>query len=115
MRLLVCGGRDYSDRAELYAVLDRVHRERGVDLLIAGGAPGADSLAEQWADNRGVPKAIEPALWQKHGKAAGPIRNQLMLDKHLPTGAVAFPGGNGTRDMVNRLVRASIPTLHVAP
>jgi YspA, cpYpsA-related SLOG family len=37
-RVLVCGGRDYIDRERLYAELDRLHRERGFALLIAGGS-----------------------------------------------------------------------------
>ena len=48
-----------------------------------------------------------PADWTKHGKAAGPIRNQKMLDE-CPDLVVAFPGGKGTADMVRRAMKAGI-------
>lgn len=99
MRILVCGGRDYSDVETVYRVLDRVHRERGITLIIEGGQRGADALARQWAIDRGIPHETEHAEWKKYGKAAGPIRNGLMLSKHQPQGVIAFPGNVGTADM----------------
>ena len=41
IRVLVCGGRDYEDRAALYEILDRLRDRHGFKLLITGGAPGA--------------------------------------------------------------------------
>jgi hypothetical protein len=49
-----------------------------------------------------VRRSIYPADWTRHGKAAGPKRNQLMLDKEKPDLVIAFPGGKGTADMVAR-------------
>lgn len=37
-RVLVCGGRDYRDRATLFAALDQPHSERCIALVIASGA-----------------------------------------------------------------------------
>ena len=55
MRVLVCGGRAYADRQALYDVLDKLHSLHKIETVIAGGAKGADSLAEGWARERGVP------------------------------------------------------------
>lgn len=100
MKLLVCGGRDYHDRDAVFAALDRAHAKRPITMVIHGAASGADRLAGEWADDRGVLSASVKALWDKHGrKAAGPIRNRGMLTL-LPDGVVAFPGGNGTADMI---------------
>ncbi|MGB8633479.1 MAG: SLOG family protein [Xanthobacteraceae bacterium] len=49
MRVLVCGGRPYIDRAELYAGLDRLHAEYAFTTIIPGGAGGVDALALEWA------------------------------------------------------------------
>ena len=49
MRVLCCGGREFLDREMLAATLDRLHQERAFSLVIAGGARGADTLAEEWA------------------------------------------------------------------
>jgi hypothetical protein len=48
MRVLVCGGRDYTDRAALYAELSP-SRRIFVRKIIAGSARGVDALAVEWA------------------------------------------------------------------
>lgn len=102
MRLLVCGGRDFSDTESAYKVLDAMHRALGIDVLIEGNAKGADRIAGYWARRNGVTNLKFPADWNKHGKAAGAIRNQQMLDEGRPSHVLAFPGGRGTADMVRR-------------
>ena len=101
--VLVCGGRDYDDENTLRALLDHVHANRGIWTILQGGARGADTLAHQWAIARGVRSLTVPAQWDKHGRAAGPIRNQEMLNLINPgyDGVIAFPGGAGTRNMVD--------------
>jgi hypothetical protein len=117
MKLLVCGGRDFNDWAMLDYWLRKVHEKRPITLLIEGGAPGADSMARAWATKRGIRVETEHADWKKHGKAAGPIRNELMLTKWAPDGVVAFPGGKGTAGMIEKaevagvkVLRATTPT-----
>ena len=108
MRLLVTGGRDYQDFQALCTTLDQIHKETPVTLLIHGGARGADSLAGAWAAFRQVPVRVFPANWDLHGKAAGHIRNQQMLTEGHPDAYLAFPGGRGTQDMVQRCRKQGI-------
>jgi hypothetical protein len=105
MRILVCGGRDYSNREAVYSFLDALN----VTLLIHGAAPGADTLADDWAASRNIPCEAYPANWDKYGKAAGSIRNQQMLDEGRPDVVVAFPGGRGPADMMARATLAGVP------
>lgn len=112
-RLLVCGGRDYHDAATVSHTLDRVLRERGIAVLIHGAARGADTLAAEWAKATGVPVMDFPADWKRDGKAAGPLRNQRMLDEGKPSACVAFRGGRGTADMVRRCEAAGVPVWRV--
>lgn len=112
MRLLVCGGRDYNDRERLFAALDAAHAHKPVTLVIHGAAKGADTLAGEWADARGIPVQAYPADWKKLGLVAGPVRNERMLREGKPDGAVAFPGGNGTADMVRRAEAARVSVWH---
>lgn len=58
----------------------------------------------------GFEVAACPADWKKHGKAAGPIRNQSMLTEHKPDLVIAFPLGEskGTRDMIRKAKAAGI-------
>jgi hypothetical protein len=113
MRVLVCGGRNYDDEARVFAALDAVHRKHGISLLIEGGASGADACGLIWAvRNRVATKTIE-ANWAQYGRSAGPKRNQRMLDEGRPEAVVAFPGGQGTADMVRRAKKANVPVWEV--
>lgn len=108
--ILVCGGRDYGDWDAVRDELDRhVYRvSNGLpyqwDLvkIVQGGASGADQLARRWANLRAVECVTYEADWDRHGRAAGPLRNQRMLDKEIPDLVLAFPGGRGTKDMISR-------------
>lgn len=111
-RVLVCGGREYADREELYETLDSFHETRPFAALIHGAARGADTLAGEWARERGVPEITRPADWQRHGRAAGPIRNHEMLRESLDL-VVAFPGGRGTAHMVRIAIEAGLQVLIV--
>lgn len=109
MRVLVCGGRDFFDSAGLSAVLDQMHASRPFKVLIHGAAIGADTLAGEWAKARGVTVEAYPARWDLHGRSAGPIRNRRMLRKGKPDVVIAFPGGDGTADMVRQAKAAGVP------
>lgn len=109
MRVLVSGGRGYSNRKLVFEILDEFHSETGIDLLIHGAAPGADSLAEEWAKKRQVAYLGVPAKWDAFGKAAGPKRNRMMVEKAHPEHAFVFPGGKGTADMTSVLEENKVP------
>ena len=110
--VLICGGRDYTDKARMREILKSYSMP--VEFrIIHGGARGADTLAAELAVELGIPAKAYPADWRKHGKAAGPIRNQLMLDDGKPDIVMAFPGGKGTADMLRRANHAGIMTINV--
>lgn len=111
-KVLVCGGRDYQNRDILFRILDASNADRPIDLIIHGAARGADSLAQAWADNRGVRCLQFPADWKTDGKAAGPIRNRRMLLEG-PDLVLAFPGGKGTADMKKQARKMGVPTVTV--
>ena len=106
--VIVCGGRDYNDRATVYKVLDEVqpyvvvHGACGVDAEDAGwkGMRGADAMADEWACQYSVRHKRRPARWRRLGRAAGPIRNRQMAEAHPTATVIAFPGGDGTASMI---------------
>lgn len=114
MRVLVCGGRDYCDASTLWGALDTLRRQSPHDamIVIQGGARGADQMAREWCESRKVPYENYPAEWERYGRAAGPTRNQQMLDKGNPDLVVAFPGGKGTADMIRRAKEAGVRTIN---
>ena len=101
-KALVCGGREFNDAKLLYEALDQMT----LDYIIYGAASGADSLAGRYAKSRNIPCKAYPANWRPKGpqgpvnRGAGFQRNQQMLDQGQPDLVIAFPGGNGTRNMV---------------
>ena len=113
VKVLVCGGRDYRDVVCVFKTLEAIHAKTPIGVIIEGGALGADELAEVWAADRGVRCWAFPALWKLNGKAAGPIRNQRMIDEGKPDLVVAFPGGRGTADMVRRARTAGVEVIEV--
>ena len=82
--------------------------------MIHGDASGADRLAGEWAKERCIEVLARPAEWKKHGRAAGPIRNQAMLAEK-PQLVVAFPGGKGTADMVAKAKKAGLEVVVIEP
>ena len=108
--VLVCGGRDYADYPQVQSVLRACLND--TDVIVHGGARGADSIAGEVAKEvLGKEVIVHSANWSKYGRAAGPIRNKEMLDSHPIRLVIAFAGGNGTQDMVRRARQANIPVV----
>lgn len=107
MRVLVCGSRHFQD----YALMEKTLEALAITTIIEGEARGADTLARRYAERRGLDVLPFPALWDKHGKAAGPIRNKQMLVEGQPELVIAFRGPNsrGTQNMIDQAKKAGIP------
>lgn len=112
-RVLVCGGRNYSNEAMAFEVLDTAHAANPIVEVIHGDAPGADMIAHRWGLMRGIEVKPFPADWDRYGRAAGPIRNRQMLDEGKPHLVIAFPGGRGTRNMIEQAEGANVPVVIV--
>lgn len=115
MKVVVCGGRDFSDADLMCRMLYELHGQHGFTQIMQGGAAGADAIAKEWA--RGIPelKRYEcKAEWAAKGRAAGPIRNARMM-KWGPDLVVAFPtaASVGTWDMIARADAAGVASVVV--
>jgi hypothetical protein len=136
-RVLVCGGREFgqvpksvvlyeeivaamqiadAEKALLRQSLDNLRRTINIECIIEGGARGADRLASKWAEKNGISNQtfyVTKEDWEKQGKAAGHLRNTKMLEEGKPSLVVAFPGGRGTKNMVEQAKAAGIPVFEV--
>ena len=99
MKILVTGGRNYTNSTHVFTVLDKLHQETPISCVVHGAARGVDTLASRWASSRCVRISLHPADWTNNGRAAGFIRNQIMLLDEQPDLVVVFPGGRGTAHM----------------
>ena len=107
MKVLVCGGRQFDDVESLASRLSEIHRDQGITEIIEGGAVGADTLAREFGEHRGIPVRTFPADWDTHGRAAGPIRNRQMLEEGRPdlvarNRLASMCGAEGSPDSVYR-------------
>lgn len=112
MRILVCGGRDYRNRDQVFKTLDSIHRQRVITSIVEGGAPGADELAAEWACKNGIDLAECQANWKVHGNYAGPKRNKFMATLGID-GGVAFGGNKGTQGMIDILKSQGVKVMEV--
>ena len=116
MRILVCGGRDFSNATLMKETLKEYFKEPS-DVLIHGCAKGADQLSESIVyeispDLSTIPSIQRyPADWKKYGKVAGAIRNKQMLDEGKPDCIIAFSGGAGTANMIEQARIAGVPVI----
>ena len=109
LKILIAGGRGFSSALDMWEVLEDY--EKSCTTVISGCARGADSIGEDWAKAFNIPVERYPALWDEHGRAAGHIRNQLMLDDGKPDLVVVFPGGKGSESMVKKARKAGVEVL----
>lgn len=101
MKVIIAGGRNYSDYTELCNICDAVLKGTSDIEIVSGTARGADSLGERYALERGHDLKKFPADWSKYGKSAGYIRNKQMAE--YADGLIAFWDGEskGTLHMIN--------------
>lgn len=110
MKIIVTGGRYYKDYAMLDDVLNLFPQ---VSCIIQGGATGADLLAREYAKDNDIKCKTYDAEWDIHGKAAGPIRNRIMLKENKDSIVIAFPGGKGTENCIQEAVKLNMIILRV--
>jgi hypothetical protein len=119
IRILVTGSRNWRDvEAIRQALLDAVEtltaEPNKLDdvTLVHGGARGADRLVAEVAREYGWTVEEHPADWERHGRAAGPLRNAEMVQAGADV-CLAFPRGvsRGTRGCMAMAAKAGIPVV----
>ena len=118
-RILVTGSREWTDEfaidREFGSLLRRIGREAYPEFVVVhGAAKGLDTIAANMAAHYRLRAEAHPADWTTHGKRAGPIRNQAMVDLGADI-CLAFPTASsvGTWDCVRRANRAGIRVIVV--
>jgi hypothetical protein len=132
VRVIVTGDREWTDVEKIDRTFDVLAvclqaADTNTDVIVVQGVcRGADWLSREAAQRRGWPIEDYPADWDRHGRAAGPIRNSEMLrqslhnatqDGYIVKAGIAFHShpdlSKGTKDMVSKLKRAGIPVLNI--
>ncbi len=112
MRILCCGDRNWSDSSIIERVLSNYSSDT---VIIHGNANGADRLSASIALSLNMRVQSYPANWNQYGRAAGPIRNQQMLDEGKPDLVIAFHSNieqsKGTKNMIKLAHHANIKVI----
>lgn len=112
MKVIVCGGRDFTDYGGMERHLDFYlqNMDKKTLEICEGECEGADSLAKEYAELKGYKVKEFPADWAKYGNAAGPIRNTEMAA--YAELCIAFWDGKskGTRDMLKKAKKFGLKT-----
>ena len=112
MRIGIIGSRTFNNYDLLKEVMaDYVYRGSSLDceLVVSGGAKGADILGERWAKENGIPTLIFKPDWNKYGKRAGFIRNEDIIKNSDFVVAFWDEVSKGTQSSIDLAIKHDIP------
>ena len=110
VRMAVVGSRHCTDAALVEEYVQPIYAALGERLtLLSGAANGVDTLVRQLAQKHGIFLLEFPANWRRYGRAAGPIRNQQLVQAADVLLAFVAPTSKGTRNAIALARHKGIP------
>ena len=124
--ILVAGDRDWCDHATVWDMLDRSRtalrerRDEGMVLCHTGDRIGVDAIAAAWAKARAVPQVVFRPNWAAHGKKAGFLALDAMLNLEADTkgarpvrGVIGFGGTGKVLNLVQKAEARGLRHVHI--
>jgi hypothetical protein len=112
VKTIIAGSRTFEGRGEksVKAYLTSLVESLKFPIteVVSGCARGIDTIGEEWAKERGIPVKRFPADWDKHGKAAGAIRNREMAEYAEALVAIWDGESKGTKNMIQEADRRGL-------
>jgi len=106
MKTIIAGGREIHD---YQLVLDAIEEANlNITTVVSGGAKGVDALGEQYAMNMNLTLHIYEADWERHGRAAGPLRNRKMAENADALIAIWDGKSRGTKNMIETATKLGL-------
>ena len=78
-KVAIVGSRTFTDYTLLETILDK-YKDK-INVIVSGGAVGADSLGAKWATKNGIKTTIFKPDWNTYGKKAGYMRNMQIIEE----------------------------------
>lgn len=111
-RIAVGGCRSYHDYDTFLKYIDlclsKIAKNNKI-IILSGHCSGVDSMAEQYAAEKGYELEIFPAQWNKYGKFAGPKRNNEMVKKSDYVIAFWDNKSKGTKNLIENAKQLNKP------
>ncbi|MFW5847609.1 MAG: DUF2493 domain-containing protein [bacterium] len=103
IKIAVVGSRTFNNYNFLCEILNKY--KENIFLIVSGGAKGADSLGEKWANENNIKTLIIRPDWEKHGRAAGFIRNKDIVDESDIVIAFWNQTSKGTKNTIDYAIK----------
>jgi len=104
----VSGSRTFNNKKLLFEKIDEINKKIKINLIVTGGALGADQIGMVYAREKGIQLLILKPDWTK-GKCAGILRNQDIINQsHF---VICFWDGKskGTKNTIDRCKKSNKP------
>ena len=111
MKVAIVGYRKFNNYSKFLEEVSSalVRWDWEITEIISGGAAGVDTLAELFAADLNVPITIYKAQWYRYGRAAGPVRNGLIVKDSDVMIAFLHPDSRGTKNSIKQMDEAGKP------
>lgn len=120
MKLAIVGSTAFKDKNRLWFEVNELRKRYKIELIVSGEAPGADTLAKEYAKEKKIKYKGHKAQWEdmslpclerenQHGKynaLAGFKRNQLIVNDVDMVLAFRINFSPGTTDTINKAKKA---------
>jgi hypothetical protein len=111
--IAIVGSRTFNDpetaKSAVFAAVARIAVKHPTATIVSGGARGVDTWANDAARSQGLPCVVLKPDWDKHGRAAGLLRNTEIVE--ASTHILGFWNGfsRGTQDTLSKAKKAGKP------
>ncbi len=104
MKIAIIGSRTFTNYQLLEDIVDQYKNVNQVHYtaVVSGGAKGADTLAERYAEKNNLKKIIYYPDWDRYGKKAGFLRNTTIIEDADVVFAFWDGHSMGTLDSINK-------------
>jgi hypothetical protein len=105
-KIAIVGSRDYPKLEKVRDMVEFLASYGPNRTIVSGGAKGVDLEAEEQARFYELEVIVHKADWEHHGRAAGFLRNQQIVDD--ADRVIAFWDGEskGTKDTIDKTLKA---------
>ncbi len=102
MKLAIVGSREFENYDLLCAEVAKIQATQKIDLIVSGGAKGADTLAKKFAARNRIPLMEFCPDYDRYGRGAPLQRNTLIVRNSDTVLAFVAATSKGTWDTIRK-------------
>lgn len=105
MRLAIVGSREFENYDLVCEKVAKIQETQKIDLIVSGGAKGADTLAKKYAALNHIPLMEFKPDYERYGRGAPLQRNTLIVENSDLVLAFVAATSKGTWDTIRKARR----------